>query len=90
MKQTKPSMKPKTYIWKEVLEGAIRQAGGKDMWKVINNLNSTQETNSPKEVMSQNVHTITDAKEKASIFVNHYARASNLLLQPHHKVQVTN
>ena len=40
--------------------------------------------------MSQNGHTTTDTKEKANIFVNHYARASNLPVKPHHKVQVTN
>lgn len=48
------------------------------MWKNINRFSSTPEANSPNEAMSHIGLTITDAKAKASIFVKHYARVSNL------------
>ena len=41
-------------------------------------MNGTPEANSPNEAMSQHGRMITDAKAKAIIFVNHYARVSNL------------
>ena len=49
-----------------------------NMWKVIQGLNSTPDTNSPNEVMSHNGQTITDTKSKANVFINHYARVSKL------------
>ena len=76
----KAIIEAKTESWKEVFEGAITNTSGKDMWKAINALNSTSEANSPNKAMSQNSRTITDAKAKANIFVNHYARISDLLM----------
>ena len=70
--------KVKTDSWKELLEGAMTNTSGKDMWKVINGLNSTPEANSSSESMSHIGCTITDSKAKGSSFINHYARASNL------------
>ena len=66
----------KTDSWKEVLESAM--TNNSDMWKVIKGLNRTPEANSPNEEMSHDGRVITDAKAKASVFVNHYARVSNL------------
>ena len=63
---------------KEVLEGAMTNTNNRDMWKVMKGLNGTPEANSPNEAMSQHGRLITDAKAKANIFVNHYARVSNL------------
>ena len=68
----------KTDSWKEVLEGAMTNTNNRDMWKVIKGLNGTPEANSPNEAMSHHGRVITDAKAKANIFVNHYARVSNL------------
>ena len=68
----------KTDSWKEVLEGAMTNTNNRDMWKVIKGLNGTPEANSPNEAMSHHGLVITDAKAKANIFVNHYARVSNL------------
>ena len=48
------------------------------MWKVIEGLNGTPEAHSPNEAISQHGRLITDAKAKANVFVNHYARVSNL------------
>ena len=67
----------KTESWKEVLEGAMTNNDSRDMWKIIKSLNGTPEANSPNEAMSVNGRLITDAKAKANIFVNHYARVSN-------------
>ena len=58
----------KTENWKEVLEGAMSNTDRKDMWKVINGLNSTPEANSPNEAMSHNGCTITGAKGKTTSF----------------------
>ena len=49
----------------------------RDMWKIIKSLNGTPAANSPNEAMSVNGRLITNAKAKANIFVNHYARVSN-------------
>ena len=49
-----------------------------NMWKVIQGLNGTPDTNSPNEAMSHNGRTITDTKSKANVFINHYARVSKL------------
>ena len=48
------------------------------MWKVIQGLNGTPETNSPNKAMSHSGWIITDIKSKANVFINHYARISKL------------
>ena len=68
----------KKECWNEVLEGAMLRTGGKEIWKVINGLNGTPEANSTNEAMCHNSRTKTDAEGKVNIFVNHYARVSNL------------
>ena len=52
------------------------------MWKVIQGLSGTPDSNSPNEVMSHNGRTITDVKSKAKVFINHYARVSKLNMSP--------
>ena len=54
------------------------RTGRKKIWKVINGLNGAPEANSTNEAMCHNSRTITDVEGKVNIFVNHYARASNL------------
>ena len=67
----------KTESWKGVLEGAMTNNNSKDMWKIIKNINGTLEANSLNGAMSINGGLIIDAKAKANIFGNHYARVSN-------------
>ena len=49
-----------------------------NMWKVIHCLNCTPDANSPNEAVSHKGRTITDIKSKANVFINHYARVSEL------------
>ena len=56
----------------------MTNTNNRNMWKVIKGLNGTPEPNSPNEAMSQHGRVISDAKVKANIFVNDYARVSNL------------
>ena len=64
--------------WKNLLQDAMSNSDGPNMWKVIQGLNGTPDANSPNEAMSHNGRTITDIKCKANIFINHYARVSKL------------
>ena len=68
----------KTESWKNLLQDAMSNSDGPNMWKVIQGLNGTPDANSPNEAMSHNGQTITDIKCKANIFINHYARVSKL------------
>ena len=68
----------KTESWKNLLQDAMSNSDGPNMWKVIQGLNGTPDANSPNEAMSHNGRTITDIKCKANIFINHYARVSKL------------
>ena len=56
-----------------------------NIWKGIQGLNGTPDTNSPNEAMSHNGHTITGIKTKAKIFVNHSTRVIKLnMLKANH------
>ena len=68
----------KTESWKNLLQDAMSNSDGPNIWKVIQGLNDTPDANSPNEAMSHNGRTITDIKSKANIFINHYARVSKL------------
>ena len=68
----------KTESWKTLLQDAMSNSDGPNMWKVIQGLNGTPDANSPNEAMSDNGRTITDIKSKANAFINHYARVSKL------------
>ena len=70
--------KAKTESWKDLLQSAMSNSDGPNMWKIIQGLNGTPDANSPNEAMSHNGRTITDIKSKANIFINHYARLSKL------------
>ena len=58
----------------------MSNTGSPNMWKVIQGLNGIPDANSPNEAMSHNGGTITGIKSKANVFINHYARASKLIL----------
>ena len=68
----------KSESWKDLLQDAMSNSDGPNMWKVIQGLNGTPDANSPNEAMSHNGRTITDIKSKANVFINHYARVSKL------------
>ena len=68
----------KTESWKNLLQDAMSNSDGPNMWKVIQGLNGTPDANSPNEAMSHNSRTITDIKSRAKVFINHYARVSKL------------
>ena len=68
----------KTESWKNLLQDAMSNSDGPNMWKVIQGLNGTLDANSPNEAMSHNSRMITDIKSKANVFINHYARISKL------------
>ena len=68
----------KTESWKNLLQDAMSNSDGPNLWKVISGLNGTPDAYSPKKAMSHNGRTITDIKSKANVFINHYARASKL------------
>ena len=75
---TEANNEAKTESWKGLLQDAMSNLDGSNMWKVIQGLNSTPDANSPNEAMSHNVRTISDFKSKASVFIHHYARVSKL------------
>ena len=58
----------------------MSNTGSPNMWKVIQGLNGIPDASSPNEAMSHNGGTITGIKSKANVFINHYARASKLIL----------
>ena len=62
----------KTESWKNLLQDAMSNSDGPNMWKVIQGINGTPDANSPNEAMSHNGRAITDIKSKANIFINHY------------------
>ena len=64
--------------WKDLLQDAMSNSDGPNIWKVIQGLNGTTDANSPNEAMSHNSRTITDIKSKANVFINHYTRVSKL------------
>ena len=68
----------KTESWKNLLQDAMSNSDGPNMWKVIQGLNGAPHAKSPNEAMSHNGRTITDIKSKANVFINHYARVSKL------------
>ena len=75
---TKAINEAKTERWKNLLQDAMSNSDGPNMWRVIQGLNGTPDANSPNEAMSHNGRTITDTKSKANVFINHYARVSKL------------
>ena len=68
----------KTESWKNLVQDAMSNSDGPNMWKVIQGLNGTPDGNSPNEAMSHNGFTIADIKFKANVFLNHYTRVSKL------------
>ena len=68
----------KTKNWKDLLQSAMSNSDGSNIWKIIQGLNGTPDVNSPNEAMSHNGRTITNIKSKANIFINHYTRVSKL------------
>ena len=68
----------KTESWRNLLQDGMSSSDGPNMWKTIQGLNATPDANSLNKAMSHNGRTITDIKSKASVFINHYARASKL------------
>ena len=62
------------------MEDAISSSDPTKTWKVIKSLNGFPNFSSPNEAIVHNGRTITDQKQKANIFVNHYARVSNISL----------
>ena len=84
---TKAINEAKSESWKDLLQDAMSNSDGPNMWKVIQGLNGTSDANSPNEAMSHKGWTITDIKLKASIFINHYARVSKLnMSQSNHDI----
>ena len=69
--------KAKTDSWKAVLEGAMTNSEGRDIWRIIKGLNGIPEANLPNEAIIINGRIITDAKSKSNVFVDHYANVSN-------------
>ena len=61
----------KSESWKDLLQDAMSNSDGPNMWKVIQGLNGTL-------AMSHNSRAITDIKSKANVFINHYAKVSQL------------
>ena len=61
----------KTENWKNLLQDAMSNSDGPNVWKVIQGLNGTPDVNSPNEAMSHNGRTITDIKSKVNVFINH-------------------
>ena len=62
----------KTESWKNLLQDAMSNSDGPNMWML------TPDANSPNEAISHKGRTITDIKSKANVFINHYARVSKL------------
>ena len=52
----------KTESWKNLLQDAMSNSDGPNMWKVIPGLNGTPDANSPNKAMSHNGRTITNSK----------------------------
>ena len=75
----------KTESWKNLLQGAMSNSDGPNMWKIIQGLNGTLDANSPNEAMSHNGRTIIDIKSKVNIFIKHYARVSKLNMSQAHR-----
>ena len=55
----------KTESWKDLLQDAMSNSDGPNMWKVIQGLNGTPDANSPNEAMSHDDRTIIDIKSNA-------------------------
>lgn len=64
--------------WKDLIQDAMSNADGPNIWKVIQGLNGSPDANSPNKAMSQDSRTITNVKSKANVFIHHYARVSKL------------
>ena len=60
----------KTENWKDLLQDAMSNSDGPNMWQGLNGA----PTNSP----PQNGRTITNIKSKVNVFINHYTRVSKL------------
>ena len=59
----------KAESWRNLLQDAMPNSDGPNMWKVIQGLNGTPYANSPNKAMSHNGRTITDIKSKANVFI---------------------
>lgn len=70
--------KAKEERWKELLEEAITDADEGKMRSLIKSLIGTPDANSPNEAMIHKAKKITTNKGKATSFVNHYAKVSDL------------
>ena len=75
---TEAIIEAKTESWKDLLQDAISNSEGPNMWKVIQDLNGTPHSNLPNEAMSHNGRTITSIKSKANVFIHHYASVSKM------------
>ena len=78
LEATKAINNTKIESCKGILHDAMSKPDGTNMWKVIQDLIGTPDTNSPNESMSHNGCTVTSIKTKANILVNHYGRVSQL------------
>ena len=77
-KATKAINKAKTESWKDLLQEAMTNSDGPNIWKVIQVLNTTPGANSANESISHISHTISNIKSKANVFISHYATVSRL------------
>ena len=73
-------LKAKEDSWKEFLDEAISGADDNQMWRIIKSLNGSPSSNSPNEAMVHDGKTITSDQGKANVFVDHYAKVSNIKL----------
>ena len=60
----------KSESWKNLLQDAMSNFDGPNMWKVIQGLNGTPHANSPNEAILHNGRTITDIKSKANVLTS--------------------
>ena len=70
--------KAKTDGWKDLLQGAMLNSNGTNIWKVIQGLNGTPCGNSPDETMPHNGYSTTNIKSKANVSINYYVGISKL------------
>ena len=70
--------KAREETWKEILSDAIMETDEQNMWMLIRSLNGCPQTNNTNEVLLHNGRTITSNERKANIFLQHYAKVSNI------------
>ena len=72
--------KAKDECWEDLLKDVVNGEDETKLWRTIKSLNGTPSTNSPNEAMIHEGKTITTSREKANVFMNHYANISKLQL----------